>query len=59
MTVLPRNNALGVHPPQGQQFLTTNGSNWLFTVTSIFGVTLVRPSLPTPHPTPQFHSHPI
>ncbi|GAB1312970.1 hypothetical protein MFIFM68171_03180 [Madurella fahalii] len=41
MTILPRNDALNVHPPLGNQYLTTNGSNWLFTVTSVFGVTLL------------------
>ncbi|KAK4240312.1 hypothetical protein C8A03DRAFT_13377 [Achaetomium macrosporum] len=33
----PRNDALSVHPPAGDQYLTTNGSDWLFTVTAIFG----------------------
>jgi bacteriorhodopsin len=32
---------LNVHPPAGNQYLTTNGSNWLFTVTTIFGVSLL------------------
>jgi bacteriorhodopsin len=30
------NDALNVHPPQGAQYLTTNGSNWLYAVTAIF-----------------------
>jgi bacteriorhodopsin len=37
----PRNNALNVNPPSGDQFLTTNGSNWLYTVTAIFGLSLL------------------
>ncbi|KAL1840764.1 hypothetical protein VTJ49DRAFT_156 [Mycothermus thermophilus] len=38
VALLARNNALEDHPPAGDQQLSTNGSNWLFTVTSIFGV---------------------
>lgn len=34
-----RNDALNVHPPTGNSsYLTTNGSNWLFTVATIFGL---------------------
>ncbi|KAK3315281.1 hypothetical protein B0H66DRAFT_536149 [Apodospora peruviana] len=36
-----RNDALTTNPPQGAQFLTTNGSNWLYTVTAIYGVSLL------------------
>lgn len=36
-----RNNALSVHPPQGDQYLTTNGSDWLFTVAAVFGFSVV------------------
>jgi bacteriorhodopsin len=33
----PRDNdALRVHPPAGDQYLTTNGSNWLWAVTAVF-----------------------
>lgn len=39
--LLPRNDALSVHPPVGDQQLSTNGSNWLFTVTSIFGFSML------------------
>ena len=44
--LFPRNDALTVNPPTGNQFLTTNGSNWLFTVTTIFGLSVVRHSPP-------------
>jgi bacteriorhodopsin len=37
-SLFSRNDALSVHPPAGDSFLTTNGSNWLFTVTAIFGL---------------------
>src|SRR5689334_13528121 len=47
----PRNNVLNVNPPSGDQFLTTNGSNWLYTVTAIFGLSLVSRSSPL-HPLP-------
>jgi bacteriorhodopsin len=33
-----RNDALDTHPPSGDQYLTTNGSNWLFAVTAVFGL---------------------
>jgi bacteriorhodopsin len=39
--ITPRNDALDTHPPAGDQYLTTNGSNWLFAVTAIFGVLLL------------------
>ncbi|KAK4122909.1 family A G protein-coupled receptor-like protein [Parathielavia appendiculata] len=35
--LLPRNDALNTHPPAGDQYLTTNGSNWLFAVAALFG----------------------
>ncbi|KAL2265671.1 hypothetical protein VTJ83DRAFT_6771 [Remersonia thermophila] len=38
VAILARNDVLEHHPPAGHQQLSTNGSNWLFTVTSIFGV---------------------
>lgn len=42
-----RNDALENNPPAGDQFLTVNGSNWLYTVTAIYGFSLVsRPSVP-------------
>ncbi|KAL2160898.1 hypothetical protein VTH06DRAFT_1096 [Thermothelomyces fergusii] len=34
----PRNDALDVNPPVGNARLSENGSDWLFTVTSIFGL---------------------
>lgn len=37
-SLFSRNDALSVNPPAGDSFLTTNGSNWLFTVTTIFGL---------------------
>ena len=53
-----RNDALSVHLPAGDQYLTTNGSNWLFTATAIFGVSVVSiPSLlPSPSLLPLFPS---
>ncbi len=36
-----RNDALTVNPPAGNSHLTTNGSNWLFTVMTVFGVSFV------------------
>ncbi|AEO71665.1 41d3539b-f59b-4a8d-927d-a3bd82c2fb83 [Thermothielavioides terrestris] len=36
-----RNDALSVNPPAGDQYLTTNGSDWLFTVASIYGFSLL------------------
>lgn len=36
-----RNDALETNPPVGDQFLTVNGSNWLYTVTAIYGFSLV------------------
>lgn len=39
--LLPRNDALRTHPPAGDQYLSDNGSNWLFAVTALFGVTLL------------------
>jgi len=40
MSVLtPRNDAWRTHPPAGNQYLSENGSNWLFAVTALFGVT--------------------
>ncbi len=33
--------ALDQNPPAGDQFLTTNGSNWNYTVTAIFTVAFV------------------
>ncbi|KAL2021571.1 hypothetical protein VTK56DRAFT_7070 [Thermocarpiscus australiensis] len=42
MTALySRNDALNVNPPAGDQQLTTNGSDWLFTVAAIFGFSLL------------------
>jgi len=42
MTILDaRNDALRTHPPAGDRYLTTNGSNWLWAVTAVFGVTLL------------------
>lgn len=39
--LLPRNDALRTHPPAGDQYLSDNGSNWLYAVTALFGVTLL------------------
>lgn len=36
-----RNDALDTHPPSGDQYLSRNGSNWLFAVTAIMGVSLL------------------
>jgi len=37
MAILARaNDALNINPPAGDNFLTTNGSNWLWAVTAIF-----------------------
>lgn len=47
-----RNDALNANPPAGDQYLTTNGSNWLYTVTAIYGFTLVsdlNPKQPPPY----------
>jgi bacteriorhodopsin len=30
------NDALNVNPPGGDQYLTENGSNWLFAATALF-----------------------
>ncbi|KAK4183106.1 hypothetical protein QBC35DRAFT_126117 [Podospora australis] len=35
------NDALRTHPPAGDQYLSNNGSNWLYAVTALFGVTLL------------------
>ncbi len=49
MAVLPRNDALTTNPPGGDNFLSTNGSNWLYTVTAVFGLSLVsRPWTASP-----------
>ena len=45
-----RNDALETNPPSGAQFLTVNGSNWLYTVTAIYGFSLV--SVISLHTTP-------
>ncbi len=40
--LLPReNDALEVNPPVGDQYLTVNGSNWLWTVTAIYIISFV------------------
>lgn len=44
MALFPRNDALRTNPPAGDQQLSTNGSNWLFAVTAIFGFSLVSPT---------------
>ncbi|KAM7218812.1 hypothetical protein V8F06_005826, partial [Rhypophila decipiens] len=36
-----RNDALDTNPPAGDQYLSTNGSNWLYAVTAIYGFTLL------------------
>lgn len=41
MALFARNDALRTHPPAGDQQLSTNGSNWLFAVTAIFGFSLL------------------
>lgn len=35
------NDALEVHPPAGDQYLTTNGSNWLWAVTAVMLVSFL------------------
>ncbi|KAK0704964.1 heat shock protein 30 [Lasiosphaeris hirsuta] len=35
------NDALEINPPAGDQFLTVNGSNWLWTVTAIYVVSFL------------------
>jgi bacteriorhodopsin len=40
--LLPRtNDALNINPPVGDQYLSVNGSNWLWTVTAIFAVSFL------------------
>lgn len=41
MSLLRRNKALEINPPQGDQFLTTHGSDWLFAVTAVFALSTV------------------
>ncbi len=36
-----RNDALTTNPPAGDSHLSTNGSNWLYTVMTVFGVSFV------------------
>jgi len=46
--LLPRvNDALNINPPAGDNFLTVNGSNWLWTVTAIFTLSFVLLALHT------------
>lgn len=35
------NDALNVNPPAGSQYLTENGSNWLFAATALFFITMI------------------
>ncbi|KAK3946153.1 heat shock protein 30 [Diplogelasinospora grovesii] len=39
--ILPRNDALNTNPPAGDQYLTVNGSDWLYTVCAIYTLTLL------------------
>lgn len=40
--LLPRDNdALTIHPPNADKSLTTNGSNWLWACTAVYGVTFL------------------
>lgn len=49
MAVLARtNDALNVNPPAGDNYLSVNGSNWLWAVTAIYVVSFVRPPLSRP-----------
>lgn len=42
MFLVPRDNdALEVNPPAGDQYLSTNGSNWLWAVTAVFTVSFL------------------
>lgn len=41
LLVLRENDALKINPPAGDNFLTVNGSNWLWTVTAIYIFTFV------------------
>jgi len=44
--LLPRvNDALRTNPPAGDNYLTTNGSNWLWAVTAIFTLTFLAVAL--------------
>jgi bacteriorhodopsin len=36
-----RNGALDTNPPAGDQYLSVNGSDWLYTVCAIFTVSFV------------------
>jgi len=48
MAILPRDNqALEINPPAGDQFLNTHGSDWLWTVTAIYTLSLVSGCLRT------------
>ncbi len=38
-------DALTVNPPAGDEFLTTNGSDWLYAVTAIYAFTFVSFSI--------------
>jgi bacteriorhodopsin len=39
------NNALNVNPPSGDQYLTVNGSDWLWAATAVYCVSFVSPYL--------------
>lgn len=44
MSILDRrdgNDALGVNPPNANRHLTTHGSDWLWAVTAVFGITFL------------------
>lgn len=45
--ITPRNQALEINPPEGDQFLTTHGSDWLWAVTAVFVLSTVSAMSPS------------
>ncbi|KAK3320823.1 hypothetical protein B0T19DRAFT_430619 [Cercophora scortea] len=41
MAVFVRNDALDTNPPEGDQYLTVNGSDWLFTVAAVYALSFL------------------
>jgi bacteriorhodopsin len=44
MVVIPRNDALNVNPPAGDEQLSVDGSNWLWAVTAVYALSFVSAS---------------
>ena len=40
-TTIQANNALTTNPPAGDEYLSENGSNWLWAVTALYAVSFV------------------